>query len=209
MCCTVPGMAEHPTPIATVDVVLLTVLDGRLHVGLLHRAADPFAGALALPGGFVHTEEDGGLTDAARRVLREKVGLAPRYLEQLSTVGGPARDPRGWSISVAYYVLFSAADLPGALPGLRWLPADALPPLAFDHAAIVDAALRRLRGKSAYSSLPAFLLPPSFTLAELQRAYEQVMGTRLDPASFRRKVTDQGIVEAVRATAEARAQAPG
>ena len=190
-------MVEYPNPIATVDVVLLTLTAGSLHVGLLRRSAEPFLGVPALPGGFVHAAEDRSLSDAARRVLRDKVGLVPRYLEQLSTVGDPVRDPRGWSISVAYYVLFTAEDLPGALPGLRWVPADALPALAFDHAAIVAAALQRLRGKSAYSTLPAFLLPPSFTFAELHRVYEQVIGTRLDLASFRRKVVDQGIIEAI------------
>ena len=202
------SMAGYPAPIATVDVVLLTVLEGRLHVGLVQRAAEPFAGTLALPGGYVHTEEDGNLPDAARRVLREKVGIVPRYLEQLSTTGGPARDPRGWSISVAYYVLFNAEELPGAQPGLHWVEADTLPPLAFDHAEIVDAALRRLRGKSAYSSLPAFLLPPSFTFAELHRVYEQVIGTRLDLASFRRKIEDQGIIEAVPGSRRAGAHRP-
>ncbi len=76
-------------------------------------------------------------------------------------------------------------------------PVAALPPLAFDHAAIIEAAVARLRGKSSYSALPAFLLPPLFTLTELHAVYQQVLGTRLDPASFRRKIIDQGIVEAV------------
>ncbi len=188
-------MPDFPTPIATVDVVLLTLLRERLHVVLLRRGDPPFAGMLALPGGYVRVDEDASLEEAARRVLRGKAGLAPRHLEQLGSFGGDTRDPRGWSISVSYYVPLSAGELEGASPSLEAVPADALPPLPFDHAAIVAAALRRLRGKSTYSSLPAFLLPPLFTLAELHRVYEQVIGTRLDPASFRRKVEEQQIIE--------------
>lgn len=201
-------MAEHPTPIATVDIVLMTVADRALQVGLLRRAAEPFAGEWALPGGFVHTVEDLDLAGAAARVLRDKAGLVPRYLEQLSTEGGPARDPRGWSISVAYYVLLDAGERDGAAAGLRWVATDALPPLPFDHAATVAAAVRRLRGKAAYSSLPAFLLPGAFTFAELHGMYEQVMGTRLDPASFRRKIVEQGIIEAVAGGMRAGAHRP-
>ena len=201
-------MTEHPTPIATVDIVLLTVAERALQVGLLRRASEPFAGAWALPGGFVHTEEDRNLAGAAARVLRDKAGMVPRYLEQLSTEGGPARDPRGWSISVAYYVLLDAGERDGAAPGLRWVVADALPPLPFDHAAVVAAAVRRLRGKSAYSSLPAFLLPDTFTFAELHGMYEQVIGTRLDLASFRRKIVEQEIIEAVTGGVRAGAHRP-
>lgn len=201
-------MTEYPTPIATVDIVLLVVREGVLQVGLLRRAVEPFAGRWALPGGFVHTAEDRDLAGAAARVLREKLGLVPRYLEQLSTEGGPARDPRGWSISVAYYVLLDGGELAGASPGLRWVAVDAVPALPFDHAGIVAAAVRRLRGKAAYSSLPAFLLPTTFTFAELHRIYEQVVGTRLDLASFRRKIMAQGIIEAVAGDVRAGAHRP-
>ena len=74
-------MAEHPTPIAKVDIVLLTVADRTLQVGLLRRAFEPFAAAWASPGGFVHTVEDRDLAGAAVRVLRDKAGLVPRYLD--------------------------------------------------------------------------------------------------------------------------------
>jgi 8-oxo-dGTP diphosphatase len=150
-------------------------------------------GMLALPGGFVHA--DAGLEDAARRVLQTKAGLLPRYLEQLGSFGGPERDPRGWSISVSYYVLLGPEELADAKPGLALFPTDGLPELPFDHAAIIQAALRRLQTKSAYSSLPAFLLPPLFTLTELHQVYQQVIGTRLDVASFRRKIEEQRIIE--------------
>ncbi|ONG58145.1 hypothetical protein BKE38_03385 [Pseudoroseomonas deserti] len=186
-------MAEHPTPIATVDIVLLTLAEGRLQVALAPRVAEPALGQPALPGGYVRTEEDAGLEPAARRVLRDKLGMAPRSLEQLASFGGATRDPRGWSISVAFLSVLNLDELaPG--PALRLAPVDALPPLPFDHAEIVAAAVRRLRNKASYSALPAFLLPAQFTLAELHRVYEQVLGARLDPASFRRKIEEQRII---------------
>ena len=96
---------------------------------------------------------------------------------------------------MAYFALLPAADLVEAGATLALHPVAALPPLAFDHAAIVAAAVERLRGKSSYFALPAFLLPPLFTMAELHTVYQQVLGTKLDAASFRRKVADQDIVE--------------
>ena len=188
---------NHPAPIATVDAVLMTLRQGALCVALLRRDRAPFAGRLALPGGYVHVPQDRSLEASAARILRDKARLECRFLEQLGTFGGRARDPRGWSLTVAYLALVPEADLAAAGGVLAPHAVAALPPLAFDHAAIVAAAVQRLRGKSSYSALPAFLLPPLFTLTELHGVYQQVLGVRLDPASFRRKIIAQGIVEAV------------
>lgn len=184
-----------PTPITTVDAVLMTLKQDVLCVGLIEREAAPFAEMLALPGGYVHVPEDSTLEVSAARILREKAQVEPRYLEQLGTFSGATRDPRGWSLTVAYFALVPEADLVAARGMLSLHPVETLPSLAFDHEAIVQAAVTRLRGKSSYSALPAFLLPPLFTLTELHTVYQQVLGARLDPASFRRKIIDQGIVE--------------
>ena len=186
---------NFPMPIATVDTALLTLSGGVLAVGLIERNRAPFTGMAALPGGYVHVPDDSTLEAAAARILREKAGLECRYLEQLGTFSGAARDPRGWSLTVAYFALVPEADLLAAKSTLTLQPVASLPPLAFDHALIVDAAVARLRGKSSYSALPAFLLPALFTLAELHAVYQQVLGTRLDLASFRRKIIAQEIVE--------------
>ena len=187
---------DFPAPIATVDAVLMTLRAGTLCVGLLKRDRAPFAGRFALPGGYVHVPDDRSLEASAGRILREKARVECRFLEQLAAFSGPDRDPRGWSLTVAYYALVPDAELAAAEGTLSLHPVAALPRLAFDHAAIVAAAAERLRSRSSYSALPAFLLPPRFTMAELHAVYQQVLGTRLDPASFRRKVLDQGIVEA-------------
>ncbi|MGG5818535.1 NUDIX hydrolase [Falsiroseomonas sp. HW251] len=185
---------EFASPIATVDVVLLTLAGGVLSVALFRRDKPPFEGSLALPGGFVHVEEDEDLVAAARRVLRDKAGLAAPYLEQLATFGGRNRDERGWSISVAYIALVPGID---PAPGREVIAVDDLPHLPFDHSRIVEAAVARVRNKASYSSLPAFLLGDAFTLDELQETYERVLGHALDRGSFRRQVEFQGFAEPI------------
>lgn len=181
--------------ICTVDVVLLTLRDAQLQALLLKRDREPFSGALALPGGYVHTDEDQGCEDAAQRVLRQKAGLQSPYLEQLASFSGPARDPRGWSVSVAYFALVAEPESPQ--PGQHWLPVDRLPHLPFDHGRIVAAAVERVRNKSQYSSLPVHLCPEPFTLPQLHAIYEALLGEAINPVSFRRKMDELAILEAV------------
>jgi 8-oxo-dGTP diphosphatase len=181
--------------ICTVDVVLLTLRDGQLEVLLLTREREPFAGGLALPGGYVHPQEDQDCEDAARRVLAHKLGLSSPYLEQLASFSGPARDPRGWSISVAYVALVPPPTTP--LPFGQWRAVQRLPQLPFDHGRIVAAAVERVRNKSQYSSLPVHLCPDTFTLPDLHAVYEALMGEPINPVSFRRKMDELAIIEAI------------
>lgn len=187
--------------IVTVDVVLLTVHAGRLAVGLIRREAPPYAGQFALIGGYVHADEDESVDDTAARALREKTGLEGFHLEQLATFSGPRRDPRGWSISVAYLALTPYSRLSPQLerdPRLQVLPVEDIGPLPFDHDAILQGALQRLRGKGAYSTLPARLLDDAFTLSELQQVYKIALAVpRIDKSSFRRKLTELDLVEPV------------
>ena len=186
----------HPPLICTVDVVLLTLLEGALHVALLAREHAPWAGQLALPGGYVHPQEDASAQASAVRVLQHKARVVSPYLEQLATFSGPARDPRGWSVAVAYYALVPFCVLQ-AHAALQWLPVHQLPPLAFDHAEMVAAAVARVRGKSQYSSLPVHLCAEPFTLPQLQLVYEAVLGEALNKVSFRRKMEEWGMLEPV------------
>jgi len=184
--------------ICTVDVVLLTLVQGRLHVALFRREREPFLGAPALLGGYVHPEEDQDTLSAALRVLRDKAGLEGLYLEQLHTFSGPVRDARGWSLSVAYLALVSADVLSEQTRGnVSLADVSAVPRLPFDHNDIVQAAVARVRGKSLYSSLPAHLCPAVFTLPQLQQVYEQVLGESVPKVSFRRKVGELDMLEEV------------
>jgi 8-oxo-dGTP diphosphatase len=187
-----------PEVICSVDVVLLTLSEGSLNVALLRRDHAPFQRALALPGGFIHPEEDADTVESAARVLRVKTGIESPYLEQLATFSGQSRDPRGWSLAVAYYALVPSALIESAASAdvvLR--PAIDLKGLPFDHSQIVEAALSRVRNKSAYSSLPVYLCGETFTLPRLQAVYEAVLGEPINKVSFRRKMEELEILEPI------------
>jgi 8-oxo-dGTP diphosphatase len=180
----------------TVDIVLFGIRERRLDLLLVRRAAKPFEGRYALPGGFAH--EDESLDAAAIRELREETGVERVYLEQLYTFGEPRRDPRGRVITVAYYALAphdqtlrAGTDASDA----AWFPITDLPPLAFDHRKIAEYAHQRLRNKLDYTKVGFELLPEKFTLSELQRVHEAILGEELDKRNFRRKIIQRGIVK--------------
>ncbi|MDZ7814223.1 MAG: NUDIX domain-containing protein [Ideonella sp.] len=189
--------AEYPPVICTVDVVLLTLKHEALHVVLLQRKSEPVMGLPALPGGYVHTQEDATAWDAAMRVLRDKTGIVSPYLEQLASYSGAERDPRGWSVSLAYYALVPLEALALETEGLLLAPVAKLPKLPFDHRRIVDEAVARVRSKSQYSSLPVYLCQDRLTLPRLQAVYEAVLGEPINKVSFRRKMDEMGMLEPV------------
>lgn len=189
--------SDYPPVICTVDVVLLTLKEDTLHVVLLKRKNEPFAGMPALPGGYIHPQEDKTTWDAAARVLKDKTGIVSPYLEQLATYSGADRDPRGWSVSIVYYALVPADVLEVDHDGLVLAPVTRLPRLPFDHKSIVDLAVSRVRSKSQYSSLPVYLCGEQVTLPRLQAVYEAVLGESINKVSFRRKMDEMGILEPI------------
>jgi len=180
-----------------VDVALFTIRDQALKVLLVKRAAAPFRNAWALPGGFVRRNES--VDEAALRELQEETGISRVYLEQLYTFGDLDRDPRGRVISVSYYAVVDSEQLEAQArmntSGTRLFPVTRLPELAFDHRKIVGYALERLRNKVNYTSVAFQLLPRTFTLSELQRAYEVILGQKLDKRNFRKKMLQLGILK--------------
>lgn len=198
-----PAQPDFPPVICTVDVVLLTLKDQALHVVLLRREREPHAGSPALPGGYVHAQEDRSAWDAAARVLRDKTGIVSPYLEQLATWSGPDRDPRGWSVSIVYYALVPPDLLPTDREGLVLAPVAKLPRLPFDHKSMVEEAVSRVRTKSQYSSLPVYLCGERVTLPQLQSIYEAVLGEPINKVSFRRKVDELGMLEPIDGQMEA------
>ena len=190
-------VVDHPTVICTVDVVLLTLHAGELHVVLHQRPQAPCEGMWALPGGYIHAQSDASAWHAAARVLQDKTGIASPYLEQLATYAGPDRDPRGWSVSIVYFALVAEDQLPVDRQGLKRWAVARLPKMAFDHRDIIDLAVERVRSKSQYSSLPVYLCGEQMTLPQLQSVYEAVLGEPVNKVSFRRKIEELGMLEPV------------
>lgn len=194
-----PFVYEHPRPALTIDVVSFTIRNDKLQVLLIQRGKPPYENRWALPGGFVNIEEN--LEEAALRELEEETGVKNVYLEQLYTYGEPNRDPRGRVVTVAYFAIIPA-NTPFSREGgqdaskAQWFPISELPPLAFDHDEIINYALRRLRYKLEYTAIGFELLPEEFSLPELQRAYEIILGENIDKRNFRRRILQAGVIEA-------------
>ena len=165
-----------------------------LHLPLVRRVREPHLGRWALPGGPLRSEES--LRDAARRNLADTTGLHPRHLEQLYTFGAVDRGADDRVVSIVYWALVRADEADRARTGenVAWFAADALPPLAFDHAEIVGWAVRRLVNKLEYTHISHALLPGEFTLGQLREVHEAILGRRLDPANFRRRTEASGTV---------------
>jgi 8-oxo-dGTP diphosphatase len=203
---TPPGDLSFSRPLCSVDLAIFATIDERLQLLLVKRAdgpGEPFPGQWALPGGFVDIARDRDLEATARRKLVEKTCVRSPYLEQLGSWGDARRDPRGWSATHVYFALIPAEGVelsPGAnAVDVDWFAitdSGVKPKLAFDHPRIVAAAVQRLRGKVEYTSLPVHLLPAEFTLGELQRVYEIVLGRSLDKSAFRTRVLAAGVIAA-------------
>jgi 8-oxo-dGTP diphosphatase len=195
----------------TVDVVALTIRDGRLKVLLVERGVPPFAGRRALPGGFVR---DDGLDAAAHRELAEETGLLPRvHLEQLASFGDPGRDPRMRVVSVAYLAFGPQLADPtagGDAASALWVDVDDTGPLAFDHDRILAVGLERARAKLEYTPLATAFVGDEFTISELRSVYAAVWGEDLHAGNFHRKVLSvPGFVESTGATTERGSQRGG
>jgi 8-oxo-dGTP diphosphatase len=189
---------NYPRPALTVDCVVfgLDLSNRDLQVLLIQRKLEPYQMCWALPGGFAHLDET--LECAARRELSEETGLTDIYLEQLYTFGAVDRDPRERVVTVAYYALVNlgahAVHASTDACAAEWFPCRDLPPLAFDHADIVETARQRLRGKVRYQPIGFELLPRKFTLTQLQTLYEIVLETRLDKRNFRKKILGMSLL---------------
>lgn len=173
---------------------MFQVRAGRLHVLLWRRAAAPFEGTWALPGGRLAAGER--LGSSASRHLAAKVDIPEiAHLEQLETRSDPARDPRERVLATAYLALVP----PGAHPRLpadtAWQPVDELPPTAFDHGSIVGSARERLRGKLSYTNIGFALAPQTFTISRLRDVYAAALGYPVSATNLQRILTRRGVIE--------------
>jgi 8-oxo-dGTP diphosphatase len=186
--------SQFPAFAVTVDVVIVTMSAGRLHVLLVRRGEDPFEGMWAIPGGFKRPAES--LDEAAKRELREETGVdAASLLRQFGAYGDPGRDPRMNVVTVAYVAVLR--DVGSIQAGTDAADAALTPvsdvlngklQLAFDHGEIVRDAIERIRVELEATGIATAFVGQTFTMAELRAVYEAIWGVQLDAANFRRSI---------------------
>lgn len=168
-----------------------------ISVLLIKRKNEPFQKMWALPGGLVETGES--IDRAVNRELKEEAGIDVNYLEQLYTFGDPGRDPRNRVISVSYFGLVRPQDFQLVAQtdaeDVEWFNIKKLPRLAFDHRKIIDAAIKRLRGKITYEPVGFELLDKEFPFSDLEKLYQILLDQDIDRRNFKKKIMSLGILE--------------
>lgn len=179
----------------TTDCVIFTYEDWQLKVLLVRRGIEPHKGEWALPGGFLGMDETA--EQGALRQLREETALVPSSIVQLGVFSDVHRDPRERVITIAWYALVKPSRVVGGddADKAAWFPVNDLPSLAFDHTEIFKAAMERLRRDIYFQSVGFDLLDDEFTIPDLQRLYEAILGVKFDRRNFQRKVLSSGILE--------------
>ena len=187
---------RYPHPAVTADCVIFGFDGERIKILLIERGLEPYKGMWALPGGFMHIDET--IEQTARRELCEETGLREIYLEQFKVFSGVDRDPRERVITVAFialvrpddYRLTAGDDAANAM----WFDDRYLPPMAFDHAAIIKSAREHLSEALRVRPLAFKLLDKYFSMSELQRVYEAITGANYDRRNFQRKAMQSGLL---------------
>ncbi|HVA84938.1 MAG TPA: NUDIX domain-containing protein [Candidatus Saccharimonadales bacterium] len=189
---TTPEELARPTIVSL--AVVLQVRNGALQALLWERAREPDVHRWSLPGGYLLEPES--LEQSIRRHLASKVDVRElAHLEQLETLSEPDRQPEEWQIAAAYLGLVPADQDPVLPPDTSWHPVGGLPPMAFDHAAVVRAGRDRLRAKLSYTNIGFAIAPPEFTLSELRDLYAAALGHRVSATNLQRVLVRRGVLE--------------
>ena len=190
---------EHQKILLSVDCIIFGFEDYQLKVLIGHRNMDPGRGAWSLYGGFVRNGES--LDEAADRTLFELTGLRNVYMRQVGAFGDVDRDPGARVVSIAYYALINVKDYDHSLlekHDVQWVNIDELPEMFSDHQEMIAKARRLIQVKMKTQPVGFELLPPLFTLTQLQRLYEAVQGAELDKRNFRKRIKEMGSIEKTR-----------
>lgn len=188
--------SKNPKFYISVDCIIFGFSGGELSLLLLKRNFDPARGEWSLMGGFV--QENESVDDAAKRVLAELTGLDEVYMEQVGAFGNVHRDPGGRVVSIAYYALVNINEYDRELVRQHnafWININELPPLIFDHSAMVEKARALMQQKASTKPIGFNLLPSLFTLSQLQSLYEAIYGEPLDKRNFRKRVAEMNYIE--------------
>ena len=194
----------YEKPDLSIDIVLLTLIKGRIHAALqLRDAPEPASerSKWSVTGGYVHTNEDANDMTAAKRIMRSKLDFEPSYMEPAFTEANAYRDPRGWSASIVYIALHEPGQLQdlAAKRGMMLVDAEEegihLPAnMAFDHKQLVLKAIEKLRIKNRYSTIAAHFLPQQFLLSDFHAAFQALRQKVVNPANFRKKILDEKVL---------------
>lgn len=188
--------SKNPKFYISVDCIIFGFSGGELSLLLLKRNFEPARGEWSLMGGFV--QENESVDDAAKRVLTELTGLDEVYMEQVGAFGSVHRDPGGRVVSIAYYALVNINEYDRELVRQHnafWININELPPLIFDHSAMVEKARALMQQKASTKPIGFNLLPSLFTLSQLQSLYEAIYGEPLDKRNFRKRVAEMNYIE--------------
>ena len=190
-----PYQYKYEHPAVTTDCVIFTYEDWKLKVLLVKRGGEPYKGEWALPGGFLRGDETA--REGALRELKEETALEASAIGELGVFSKPDRDPRERVITIAFYALVKPSKVQGGddADEAAWFPIDSLPQLAFDHADIIHAALERIKRDIHFEPIGFDLLDEEFTIPDLQRLYEIILGVKFDRRNFQRKILSSGILE--------------
>ena len=185
---------KYPHPSVTTDCVIFGFDGNKLKVLLVERGIEPFKGRWAFPGGFLKMDENA--REGALRELREETGLNNAYIRQFHTFTDPVRDPRERVITIAHYALVRLQEVKGGDDAARaeWFALDEVPALAFDHDRILRMALKELRKQIHFEPVGFELLPPKFTVKQLQLLYEAILDVKFDRRNFYNKMKHLGIL---------------
>ena len=187
---------QYPKVLVAVDCIIFGFDEGQLRILVGKRKMDPGRGEWSLYGGFVNTDES--IDEAANRVILELTGLRNLYIRQVGAFGRVDRDPGERVISIAYYALINVKDYDKALRAqhnLEWVNIQDMPTLYSDHNEMVRRARKMMRQKISSEPIGFNLLPNLFTLTQLQKLYEAVMGEEVDKRNFRKRIKEMDFIE--------------
>lgn len=202
-----PYQYKYEHMAVTTDCVIFTYEDRALKVLLIRRGGEPYKGLWAFPGGFLRINETA--KEGALRELKEETSVTDAPIRELGVFSDIHRDPRERVITIAWYALVKPSEVAGGddADEAAWFSVDQLPSLAFDHKMIFDTAMERLRRDIHFEPIGFDLLDDAFTIPDLQRLYEMILGTTFDRRNFQRKLLSTGILDAVEEESEPKAEA--
>ena len=188
---------KYPRPAVTTDCVVFGFDGHDLKVLLIERGNEPYKGYWAFPGGFLNMDENA--TQGALRELEEETGLKLNYIKEFGTFSDVNRDPRERVVSIAFYALAKKADVKGGDDAAKaqWFALNEVPHLAFDHDYMLRKAMQKLKEDIHFEPIGFDLLGDTFTMPELQRLYEAILGVQFDLRNFYKKMLQTGILEEI------------